>query len=233
MFEIKTIASGSSGNSYLLKTDGETLILECGVPIPKIVEALNFNLVNVAGCLVSHEHQDHSKGIAGLVKKSINVYASKGTIESVNVSGHRVNVVKAGQLFQVGGFTVLPFAIEHDAAEPLGFLIQHKEFGKLIFATDTYYIRYKFKELNYIMVECNYSKTILEESIKSGLVEPYQVKRLLKSHFSLERVKEFLSANDLSVLKKIYLMHLSNRNADSKKFKEEIERLTGVPVEVC
>lgn len=233
MFEVQTIASGSSGNSYLLKTESETLILECGVPIPKIVEALNYNLRNVSGCLVSHEHQDHSKGIAGLVKKSIDVYASKGTIEAVKVTGHRVYVIKAGQQFQVGGFSVLPFAIEHDASEPLGFLIQHNEIGKLVFATDTYYVRYKFKGLSYIMIECNYSKAILDESIKSGFIEPYQVSRLLKSHFSLERVKEFLSANDLTGLKKIFLMHLSNRNADSKKFKYEIERLTGVPVEVC
>lgn len=235
MFELITIGSGSTGNSYLLKTENEILILECGMPWKKILQALNFNLSGVVGCLVSHEHKDHSASINDVIKSGINVYASAGTVERClfGFFSHRARQIKHGIQFHVGGYTILPFATQHDAAEPFGFLIQHDEFGKLLFATDTYYIKYRFNGLTHIMIECNYDRNIVEENLRSGAIEKFQVKRLLESHMSLENAKCFLQANDLSRVRKIYLIHLSNRNSDAENFKEQIERLTGIPTEIC
>lgn len=233
MFDLKVIGSSSSGNSYLLNTTEECLMLECGVRYKSIFAALDFKIKNIVGCLVSHEHKDHSGFIKDIVKAGINVYSSAGTFEAIGIKSHRIKVVKAGEQFTVGGFTVLPFEIEHDCVEGLGYLIQHEEMGKLLFATDTFYIRYSFTGLNIIMVECNYSKQILDNNLRAGLVEKIQARRLIKSHFSLERVKEFLQANDLSEVKKIFLIHLSNKNSNAKLFKEEIEKLFGIPVEIC
>ncbi|MDF2881696.1 MAG: putative phage-related hydrolase [Clostridiaceae bacterium] len=54
---MKCLASGSGGNSYLLQSsEGETLIIECGINIKEIKKALNFNMRNVVGCLITHEH---------------------------------------------------------------------------------------------------------------------------------------------------------------------------------
>jgi hypothetical protein len=50
------INSDSSGNSYILQSDTDSLILECGMPLIKIKQALNFNMVSVCGCLVTHRH---------------------------------------------------------------------------------------------------------------------------------------------------------------------------------
>ena len=230
---IKVLGSSSSGNCYLIKTSKECLILECGIQFKKILNALDYKISNVAGCLISHEHADHSKSAAELAKAGIDIYSSAGTLNSLGISGHRIHPVERNKQYNIGGFVVLPFETEHDAAEPFGFLIFHLELGKLLFATDTYYIRYKFNALNYIMVECNYSKKLLDRNIKNGNLHPALRKRLLSSHFSLENVMKFLSANDLSKLKSIMLMHLSDSNSDSNLFKNEIERLTGVPVTIC
>jgi len=58
-------------------------------------------------------------------------------------------------------------------------------------------------------------------------VPPALKKRILKSHFSLENVKEFLKANDLSRVQEIWLLHLSDGNSDAERFKREIQELTG------
>jgi phosphoribosyl 1,2-cyclic phosphodiesterase len=64
-------------------------------------------------------------------------------------------------------------------------------------------------------------------------VEPALKTRILKSHFSLKNVKKFLLANDLSRVKEIWLIHLSDGNSDAELFKREIQELTGKMVFVA
>src|SRR5699024_3485852 len=157
----------------------------------------------------------------------------QGTIEAEGIEHHRLKPIRAKESFSIGAWKVLPFDIQHDVNEPLGFLLMNQVGEKLLFATDTYYVRYKFKGLTHIMVECNYSMDILEENIASGSVPKIMRKRLIRSHFSLENVKEFLKANDLSKVQEIHLMHLSNNNSDEKRFKKEIQELTGKAVYIA
>lgn len=49
---IKIIASGSSGNCYLL----DRIIIECGIPFKKLQKAVNYELKGVEWCLVTHGH---------------------------------------------------------------------------------------------------------------------------------------------------------------------------------
>lgn len=235
---LKVLGSGSSGNCYLLQNENETLILEYGLPYKNILKGLDFNLNNVVGCLVSHEHKDHSKAIRELMGNGIEIDVSLGTFEALkdNINGlnvYNLNYLKNGLQTYIGEFTILPFNTQHDAAEPLGFLIQHKDIGKLLFITDSYYCQYKFSGLNHIMLECNYSAPILNENIEKGLIPHSLRNRLLKSHFSLENVKEFLKANDLTQVRDITLLHLSDGNSNAAEFKREIERLTGKPTYIA
>src|SRR5690554_5936962 len=226
--DIRVLASSSSGNCYKV-SDGQTsLLLECGISIQRIRQGLGFRLSEIDGCLVTHEHKDHCKAAGDVIKAGIDVYMSAGTKEALGVDGHRVKVVKAREQFNVGTFTILPFETEHDAKEPLGYLIYSSATGdKLLFATDTYYIRYRFPGLTHIMVECNYASDILQSNIQEGLVPEGLKNRLLQSHFSLEHVKEFLRVNDLSNVQEIWLIHLSDGNSDAKRFRKEIQELTG------
>lgn len=158
----------------------------------------------------------------------IDVYSNIETFQALDLQGHRVNEVKPLKQFTVGDFKILGFPIEHDV-KGLGYLIEYiptKE--NLLFLTDTFYCKYKFKGLNYIMIECNYIKETLDENIENGYIPMEHKPRLLQSHFSLENVKEFLKANDLKDCREIILLHLSNRNSDSKRMIREIEELTGI-----
>ena len=233
MIEILPLASGSRGNCYHI-TDGSTpLLLECGIPFREIQKGLQFRVSGVAGCLVSHEHKDHSKAVQDVMKAGVDCYMSRGTAETLGVSGHRLHIIKARQQFSIGTWTILPFETQHDAAEPVGFLLANQDGEKLLYATDTYFIRYRFRGLTHIAVECNYSMDILKRNVDAGTIPKELKTRILKSHFSLENVKRFLQANDLSKVQEIWLLHLSAGNSDEKRFKREIQELTGKMVFVA
>lgn len=222
---IKVINSGSSGNCYLLETKNETLILECGITIKKIKEALNFDLTKVVGCLVTHEHKDHCKSVKDVLKCGINVYMSEGTLKGAGLDynySHRIPyLLEHNSVFKIGEFTVIPFNTQHDVNEPLGFLIYHQELGKILFATDTYYLKNKFTGISHILIECNYDESVLPNL-------PGWRARTLRSHMSLETLKETLKCWDLTETKDITLIHISGENGNPEKYQKEIEELTGI-----
>lgn len=233
MVKITPLASSSLGNCYHI-TDGLTaLLVECGVPFREIRKKLNFKTSEIAGCLITHEHQDHCSALSDVLRAGISAYASAGTITGVNVSHHRLNPVEPLVPFKIDTWKVLPFETEHNTNEPLGFLLASKTGAKVLFATDTYYVRYKFQGLTHIMIECNFSNDILRKNVASGDVPRHVSRRLLKAHFSLENVKEFFKANDISEVREIWLLHLSNKNADAARFKSEIQAITGKPVYIA
>jgi phosphoribosyl 1,2-cyclic phosphodiesterase len=235
--KVYALGSGSSGNSYAVDDGESVLLLEAGLPSRRIMEGYLNLLPRVAGCLISHEHGDHAKGADGLAERGIDLYMTAGTQHALGALKFRypfrIHTVRALSQLLIGSWIALPFDTEHDAEEPVGFLLGStvtKE--KLLFATDTYYIKYRFSGVNVFMLECNYSLPVLRENIKSGLVPESQKERLLKSHFSLEHLLEFLRVTDLSAADRIYLLHMSSRNGDKGLFQREIQRATGIPTKV-
>jgi len=232
--DIKILASSSAGNAYRISDGRTSLLLDAGIPIKAIQVGCEFKVTQMDGCFVSHSHKDHSKAARDLAKLGVDIYTSKGTIEACGLSGHRIHAVKALQELTIGTFKVLPFDVQHDAPEPLGFLFTSVETGeKLLYFTDTYYIKYRFQGLTHIMAECNYDKDSLQRSVDAGYIPIELVPRLVKSHMSLEHFLDLLRANDLRKVRQIYLLHLSNNNSDERQFKEEVQKLTGAEVYVC
>lgn len=179
-------------------------------------------------------HKDHGKALKDILKAGLDVYTSQGTWDATGVKlTHRSWIIRAKHQFHIGTWTILPFETEHDVAEPLGFLLANTAGDKLLFATDTYYLRYQFPGLTHIMVECNYDIDILQANVDAGRVPVDLKNRIIKSHFSLANVKEFFRANDLSRVQEIHLIHLSGDNSDAGRFKREIMALTGKPVYIA
>lgn len=232
--DIMPIASGSSGNAYHI-TDGETpLLLDAGIPIRAIQVATKFRLRELGGCFITHCHGDHSKAAKDLIRLGVDIYTGCGTVEACHLQGHRVHITTPLEQLQVGTWDVLPFDVQHDAPDSQGFLFTSRATGeKLLYFTDTYFIKYRFSGLTHIMAECNFSKEALQKSVAAGYISIDMVPRLMRSHMSLDHLKDMLNANDLSHLQQIYLLHLSSNNSDEMQMKTEIERLTGVEVYVC
>lgn len=227
MIQIKTLATGSKGNCYHI-TDGSTpLLLECGISFKDIQKGVNFETSSFGGVLVTHEHKDHCKGVESVLNRGLDVYMSQGIREALSLNHHRIKTVKSKGQFRVGSWTILPFDVQHDVNEPLGFLLQSDNGGKLLFATDTYYVKYRFTGLTHIMIECNYDQQTLDENVESGRIHPAMKKRVMKSHFSLENLLEFFKANDLSKVEEIHLLHLSDGNSNIERIFKAVARATG------
>lgn len=231
--KIEVIASGSSGNCYKVSNEDTTLLIECGIPYKKIQKALNFKTTDIDGVLVSHEHGDHSKACKDLIKSGVDLYMTKGTKEALKLDSHRVKTFRQWSMYldvEIGSFIIKPFKTIHDAKEPVGFVVYDsisKE--ELVFITDTQYSIYNFSP-DYFMLEVNY---VTESINKSESIHPDLRARIKKTHMSLDTAINLLERSDLSNLKKVYVMHLSDSNSDAELIKERLQELTGVAIEIC
>lgn len=227
MIEITTLATGSTGNCYHITDGHSSLLLECGIKFKSIQQALNFKMSDITGVLVSHEHLDHCKAVQDVADRGLDIYMSQGTADAIGIQHHRIRPLTNKQAVMIGTWTVLPFDVQHDAAEPFGFLIANQDGDKLLFATDTYYIKYKFSGLTHLMIECNYSQRVMDENVLSGRTPEFLRDRIMNSHFSLENLLVFLKANDLSRVQEIHLLHLSDSNSNEIEFKQAVQAATG------
>lgn len=227
--KIDIYASGSDGNCYRLSDGGTAILLECGIPKCRILECLNYDISGISGVLLTHNHMDHAKSVKDMAKLGLDIYSSEGTFRELKLAGHRYRVIKSQQPFTIGTLDIFPFDTQHDVSEPLGFVVTSRVTKeRLLFFTDTFYVKYRFPNVDIIMGEVNYSeKTIAEDLDRS------RRDRLFESHMSLEHFKQMLKCNDMSRLKKIYLLHLSDDNSNERYFKTEIQKLTGAEVYVC
>lgn len=225
--EFQTIASSSSGNAYAVWSDGHCLLLEAGISIKKIAKALGNHLLSANACLISHEHGDHAGHVQQVINAGIPCYMSKGTKDAL---GCRLGqTLKAGRLLHFCGWHVLPIQTQHDAAEPLGFVISR--FGEtLVFATDTFYITQNVIDVTIWALECNYQLDKLQANISSRVVDKAQAKRILQSHMSLEHLEQYLKQQSLASTQEIHLLHMSSRNIDKEYAVQRIKQLTGKPV---
>ncbi len=231
---IDIIASGSSGNAYRVSDGATPLLLDAGIPIKALRVGCGFRLRELAGCFITHAHQDHCKAAVELARLGTDIYTSRGTIEACGLSGPRIRPVKPLEELAVGTWRVLPFDVQHDAPEPLGFLLHSTATGdKLLYFTDTYYIKYKFRGLTHIMAECNYDAESVRRSVEAGYIPVELVPRLVKSHMSLEHLLDLLRANDLRQVRQIFLLHLSENNSDASRFRMVVQKATGAEVYVC
>lgn len=234
--QLHVIGTGSSGNAYQLTAGGHSLLLDAGIRWKQMLAALPNGLKGIEGCLVTHEHQDHAKAVCDLLTRGVKCVMSVGTIEAIFPQPHEAtckdftSIVTAfdGEVIRFSHFTVKPFKTEHDAAEPMGYLIQHNQTREtLLYATDTYYLRYTFPRVNYWLVECNYTLELAremgEDPSKKALFS-----RLMESHMSLERLLEALAANDLRGTRKIVLIHLSDERSHERQMVDQVHAQTGI-----
>lgn len=229
------LGSSSSGNCYLLESDTECLVLEAGVKFSEVKKALEFNIGKIVGVVASHSHKDHFGFAEEYLKCGIQVYASEETHKSLSREYDNQVVVRPGYWYrpEKSGFTITPFRVEHDV-ECFGYIIRHDDFGTLLFATDTAFIREKFKKLklNHILIEANYSIDIVNQYYAEGTLERSRLDRILKTHMELGTTKEFVKANQTGSLDSIVLLHLSDGHSNAEQFQREVQEVVGSTVNV-
>lgn len=209
---LKCLGSGSSGNCYILENDSEALIIEAGVPFLEVKKALNFNVRKIVGVVVSHSHGDHAKYVNEYEKAGIPVFKPYESEEL-----RQVRIYKK--------FAIESFGLAHDVP-CAGFYMRHPQFGRLLYASDTEYIKYRFKGLNHIICEANYSMEYVGK-------EDVNYEHRLRGHMSIDTTCEFLRANNNPNLQNVILCHLSARAADSEEFTRQARKFVNCPVYVA
>lgn len=203
---LKILATGSSGNCYLLSSETETLIIEAGIPYKRILKGLDFNLMNVVGVLVGHSHSDHSKSAEDFKMAGIPVFDSYDSEMEKQVRTY-------------GKFVIHSFKLEHDVPCK-GFYILHPDMGSLVYLTDTEYCKYRFPKVNHILIEANYDARLIPEDHPARL-------HILKGHMELQTTKGFVQANKSSELRNVILCHMSEDNMDFDVMQNEISEVAG------
>ena len=228
--ELTVIGTGSKGNCYLLRAEDDFLLLDAGVNLTKIVACVP-KFSRVAACLVTHEHMDHAKSAKKLAQLGVPAVMSRGTAQAVfgGEPSPALREIVALEKQRFGPFIVLAFPTEHDAQEPLGFLVRYAPTGEtLLYATDTYYLRHTFPGVHYWLVECSFEEEIVDAQLARGEIDEALAKRLRRSHMSLRRLCDALRANDLHAARAVVLIHMSDARSDERAMIEAAQRASGV-----
>lgn len=233
MIKITPFASSSYGNFIVIDNMESRLLLDCGIPWKRALAYLGHRLDNVAGCLLTHGHGDHSRGIKDAAKAGVDIYLSHGEAETMGLFSHRFHrLFPRVNTIIGGGWKILGFPVVHDSAEPFGFVVSSGA-DRLLYLTDTAYSEYMVPGVTHLIIECNHSRAILKAKHERGEIDPAHMRRVMESHMSLERVKDMIKANGWCRLQEIHLTHLSRENSDEALFKKEIQAITGCPVYVA
>ena len=225
--KLKCIATGSTGNCYTLTSDsGETLILDCGIPIKEIKKGLDWNVKDVVGVLCTHKHLDHSKSAKDFKQMGIQIFAPYlcDSCKSMNM----------------GGFTVKPFDLTtvddrwtHTNADgtpcPIfGFLITHKEMGRMLYITDCEVVKWKFRDINHILLGVNYDKDLIDRENTN------KANHVFRGHLSIDTACDFVKANYSDNLQNVIMCHLSSENSDRDSFIEKMKKVAcGANVDIA
>jgi phosphoribosyl 1,2-cyclic phosphodiesterase len=138
--QVNALASGSSGNAYLVRSGATAVLVEAGLPasrLAKFLQGLAFDPRLLDGILLTHAHSDHLRGARELSDLyRVPVYATPGTL------GHRTlrdapgaRPIPVGRSFELGDLEILPFRVPHDCVEPVGFRISGEQ-GTVCLTTD-------------------------------------------------------------------------------------------------
>ncbi len=216
-----SLASGSSGNSYLVRTDSTAVVVDAGISGKKIQSGLEETGASeiVAGLLLTHEHVDHVKSVSVLAKRlpQLAVYATRGTWDNMEhtVSDGQRKILSEGEILTIGDLEIRVFGLSHDAAQPVGYSFRHE--GKQItIVTDTgcysEEILREAEDADLLVLEANHDVDML----RIGKYPWFLKQRVLSDvgHLSNEAagncLVELLKRNGKE--RRVYLAHLSREN---------------------
>lgn len=226
--KLDQLYSSSTGNAYVVTAaNGKRLMIECGVTWAELQKALNYDLSGIVGCLLTHEHKDHSKAVREVMRAGIAVWASEGTLDALGVYHDRrtVGMDSYTTPYSIGPFEVSCYDSKHDAVQPFLYTVKCDN-ENLLFATDTSHIKQQFAiPFNIIAIECSYNKEYLQKRVDAGTIHEEVAKRLLTSHMEEKETARYLSEFcDLSKCREIHLLHCSADSLHKERIKTEFEK---------
>ena len=220
--ELASIASGSSGNCILVKSDNANIIVDIGISRKRVVEGLEFfdtKPSDIDAIFITHEHLDHIKGLGVYLRSfATPVYGSKGTIDCLKneidlgpVDYSLFNVID--ERVEINDIVVKPIATKHDAAEPVLYRFESDDSAVAVVTDLGCYDKglvQQLQGLDGLLVEANHDVNMLQVG-----PYPYNLKTRIWSdqgHLSNETCAKLVDEISSSKLKHVILGHLSGEN---------------------
>lgn len=207
MTHIYVVGSSSQGNSYILESDRQLLIVECGCRFEDICEPFYYKFGCMDGVCVTHCHGDHLNGRTAteFIRRGVPVYTHEEVLKDIKVDGLKPLV--SGMRNAIGRFTVQTFETPHNVPN-YGFLIDTPTKERIVFITDTTGVNLRFKNVNCIMVECNHD----DDTLIDNFVNAEQSRSHPEYHMGLEQCIDFCKENFSLDTKAVILIHMSHQN---------------------
>lgn len=217
---ICVLASGSSGNATLIVAGGTRVLIDCGLSASETIKRIRQvgeDPGRLDAVVVTHEHGDHARGLVPLSKSlPARVYISTAALDALKL-GEKVKFIRRGEAisssqdFEIGAFRFSPFAIPHDAADPMAFTIAANG-AKMGIAVDLGHINAlaaaAFRGCDALIIEANHEV----EMLRACAFYPWSLKQRIMSsegHTSNDEMARFLSEDFDGKAEHIVLAHLS------------------------
>ncbi len=217
---VAVLGSGSAGNVLVVESGSRRLLVDAGFPCREIERRLALRDLDpdaFDALLLTHEHWDHARGAARFAARhGLPVYATAGTLEELRLeaSGVPCRTIRSGEPAEVGAFVVEPFAVPHDAREPVGLVIEDgggRRVGLVAdLGTRSRLAWGRLTDLDVLVLETNYDL----EMLRNGPY-PWPVKQRVASrhgHLSNREAAEGLPELVSDRLRWVVLYHLSRTN---------------------
>ena len=219
MLRFTSLGSGSSGNALVVECDGTRVMMDCGFTIADTklrLERVGLAPGDLAGILVTHEHDDHMGGVARFAKRhAIPVYLTRGTAQWLppDFPAVLVRIIESHAAIAIDAISVEPFPVPHDAREPVQYAFSDGD-ARLGVVTDlgciTQHVVEKLSGCTALVVECNHDLDMLMEG-----PYPVSLKQRVSGRFGhLDNLgaRRLVEALDRGRMRHLIAAHLSKQN---------------------
>lgn len=219
------LASGSKGNCHAFGDGERILLVDAGISLlrtRRTLTDLGWDPGQVRAVALTHEHSDHVGAVDVLLRRTdwafLATAETKAAVEAcrgVEIPDSRWIPLRAGRPCDWNGWRILPFALPHDAADPVAFRIEAAHRCAAVI-TDlghpTALVADHAQNLDLLVLEANHDVDMLRE----GAYPPHLKARILSrvGHLSNEAMASLLDQVRSPQLQAVVLAHLSEQNND-------------------
>lgn len=218
--KFSVLGSGSKGNCVLVESGSTAILIDAGFSGKEIAARLariDRDISCLNAVFVTHEHHDHIHGVGVMSRRCrLPVFANVGTYRGAGktlTKLHKQCEFETGDRTTLGDLEIQSFAISHDTADPVGFVIGNGS-DRVGICTDTgigsRLISRRLSNCTGLVLEFNHDPDMLRNG-----PYPQSLKQRVKSsqgHLSNGDGAELLSSVIHGNLKRIVLAHLSETN---------------------
>jgi phosphoribosyl 1,2-cyclic phosphodiesterase len=218
MFFFCPLASGSSGNCLFFQSEKSKILIDAGInfrELEKRLKEINIGIDEIDAILVTHEHRDHVEGIKTIFKvKKIPIFSNSETAKKIYGDleiSLKFKVFATDEIFEFKDLKILPFSVQHDTLEPVGFVVMAGNF-KIGICSDlgfvTSLVRKNLEGCDLIYVEANHDEKMLLNSKRPDILKRRIMGR--QGHLSNEQCADLIESVLHEGLRYVYLSHLSS-----------------------